>query len=78
MSDHILTLAKAKLFVEYPELYRLFWKDWNAITMVEYEALEYLVKFSSSILLPNVKELSPQSKKILKSYSGGLIIGVQV
>jgi hypothetical protein len=78
MSDHILTLAKAKLFVEYPELYRLFWKDWNVITKVEYEALEYLVKFSSSILLPNVKQVSPQARKILKSYSGVLIIGAHV
>jgi hypothetical protein len=39
MSDHILTLAKAKLFVENPELYRLFWKDWNVITVVEHDAI---------------------------------------
>jgi hypothetical protein len=49
MSDHILTLAKAKLFVENPGLYRLFWKDWNVITVVEHDAIEYLVKFSCAV-----------------------------
>ena len=51
MSDNILTLAKAKLFVDFPEMYIIFSKDWLIIADVEYDALRYLVEHSSRILL---------------------------
>jgi hypothetical protein len=76
MSDHILTLAKAKLFVEYPELYKVFWKDWDAITEIEHDALVYLIKNSSIIFFPNVKSLSSNMLKLLDGYQGVLKIGV--
>jgi hypothetical protein len=76
MSDHVLTIEKAKLFVRYPEIFRIFWKNWDAITEVEYEALKYLVENSNIIYLPNVKSLSTEKAELLKSYRGYLKIGI--
>ena len=76
MADHILTMEKAKLFVTYPEIYKIFWKEWEMITEVNYDALEYLVTNSSYINLPNVKELSSDKMVLLKDYKGYLNIGV--
>lgn len=77
MNDHILTLKKAENFVAWPEIYRIF-NDWNVITEVEYDALEYLVNNAKVIQLPNVKELSPEKIELLKKYKHGLIIGFEI
>ncbi len=75
MDDHILTLEKAKLFVKFPEIYRIFWKDWDVITEVENDALEYLARNGSFIRLPNVKSLTEEQAEILRGFSGYLVIG---
>jgi|LauGreDrversion4_2_1035121.scaffolds.fasta_scaffold1085346_1 hypothetical protein len=75
MSDHSLTLEKAKLFVAYREMYMIFWKDWEAITEVDYDALEYLVNHSSFINLPNVQYLTEDKELLLFKYRGKLILG---
>lgn len=78
MSDSLLTLEKAKLFVDFPEMYLIFSKDWIIITDVEYDALQYLVEHSSRILLPNVTTLGEKEKELLRSYNGYLKIGVEL
>ncbi len=75
MDDHILTLDMAKLFVAYPEMFKIFWKNWDVITEVEYDALEYLVKNGSFIRLPNVKSLTEEQAEILRDFRGYLVIG---
>ncbi len=77
MNEHILTLEKAKSFVAYPEMFLIFWADWHIITEVEYDALEYLVQYSSRINLPNVKSLTDDKIELLKNYKGHLVIGVK-
>ena len=57
MRDSLLTLEKSKLFVDFPEMYVIFSKDWLVVTDVEYDALQYLVEHSSRIFLPNVTKL---------------------
>lgn len=78
MSDSLLTLEKAKLFVDFPEMYIIFSKDWLVITDVEYDALRYLVEHSSRILLPNVTTLGEKEKELLRTYKGHLQIGVEL
>jgi hypothetical protein len=69
-------LDRAKLNVEYPEFALvLIWQSWSCYTDIDYDALEYLVKHSSRILLPNVKEMSVEKKALLRGYNGGLVIG---
>jgi hypothetical protein len=75
MSEHVLTLEKAKIFVSYPEMFKIFWKDWEVIADVDYDALEYLVNNTTYINLPNVKYLSADKVALIKSYRGYLIIG---
>lgn len=76
MSDHILTLRKAENFVAWPEFYRIF-NDWNVITEVEYDALEYLVNNAKVIMLPNVKVLSADKIELLRKYKHYLNIGFE-
>ena len=78
MSDSLLTLEKAKLFVDFPEMYIIFSKDWLIITDVEYDALQYLVEHGSRILLPNVTTLGEKEKELLRTYKGHLQIGVEL
>ena len=79
MEQQIMTLDKAKLNVDYPEFALvLMWQSWTCFTDIEYDALEYLVKHSSRILLPNVKELSEDKKELLRSYIGHLVIGATI
>ena len=75
MNDHILTLDKAMMFINYGEMFRIFWKDWDVITEVEYDALEYLVKNGTYIHLPNVKSLSDDKLELLKDFEGHLVLG---
>lgn len=75
MSESLLTLVKAILFVDFPEMYRIFSEDWLVVTEVEYEALQYLVEHISSILLPNVTLLDEREKELLHTYKGQLQIG---
>lgn len=72
MDEHILTIEKARLFVAYREIYMIFWKDWDIITEVEYDALEYLINNSSMIRLKNVTYLSQDKIELLKKYTGVL------
>lgn len=77
MEAKIMTLDKAKLNVEFPEFALvLMWQSWICYTDIEYDALDYLVKHSSRILLSNVKELTEEKKQLLKGYKGHLVIGV--
>ena len=79
MEQQIMTLDKAKLNVDYPEFALvLMWQSWSCFTDIDYDALEYLVKHSSRILLPNVKELSEEKKQLLREYKGSLEIGVKL
>lgn len=78
MSDSLLTLEKAKLFVDFPEMYLIFSKDWLIITDVEYDALQYSVEHGSRILLPNVTTLGEKGKELLRTYKGHLQIGVEL
>ena len=78
MSEGLLTLEKAKLLVDFPEMYLIFSKDCLVITEVEYEALQYLVKHSSRILLPKVISIGEREKELLRTYEGHLQIGVEL
>lgn len=77
MNDHILTLKRAENFVAWPEFYRIF-NDYNIITEVEYDALEYLVNNAKSIILPNVKYLTADKLQLLKQYKHFLKIGFEI
>lgn len=70
---------RAKLNVEYPEFALVLnWQSWSSYTDIDYDALEYLVKYSSRILLPNINELSEDKISLLKSYKGTIQIGVEI
>ena len=74
-----MDLDRAKLNVEYPEFALvLMWQSWSCYTDIDYDALEYLVKHSSRILLTNVKELTEEKKQLLRGYKGNLVIGVNL
>ena len=74
-----MDLDRAKLNVEYPEFALvLIWQSWSCYTDIDYDALEYLVKNSSRIMLSNVKELSEEKKMLLRGYNGHLVIGVDI
>ena len=72
-----MTLDRAKLNVGFPEFASiLMWQSWGCYTDIEYDALEYLVRHSSRIILPNVKVLTEEKLLLLKCYNGYLEIGV--
>ena len=74
-----MDLHRAKLNVEFPEFALvLMWQSWSCYTDIEYDALEYLVKYSSRIMLSNVKELSEEKKELLRAYKGHLVVGVTI
>ena len=74
-----MDLHRAKLNVEFPEFALvLMWQSWSCYTDIQYDALEYLVKNSSRIMLSNVKELSEEKKALLRGYKGNLVIGVTI
>jgi hypothetical protein len=75
MEEHILTLEKAMELVKFREMYAIFRMDWHINTDVEYDALEYLVKNSSLIDLPNVTSLSDEKMELLKDFKGYLVLG---
>ena len=79
MEQKVMDLDRAKLNVEYPEFALvLIWQSWSCYTDIDYDALEYLVKHSSRILLPNVNELSEDKKSLLRSYKGVIQIGILI
>jgi hypothetical protein len=79
MESKVMDLDRAKLNVEFPEFALvLLWQSWSCYTDIEYDALEYLVKNSSRIMLSNVKELSEEKKELLRGYKGNLVIGVTI
>ena len=79
MEPKVMDLDRAKLNVEYPEFSLvLIWQSWSCYTDIDYDALEYLVKHSSRILLPNVNELSEDKKSLLRSYKGVIQIGILI
>ena len=65
--------------VDYPEFALvLIWQSWSCYTDIDIDALDYLVKHSSRIMLSNVKELSEEKKELLRGYKGQLVIGVTI
>jgi hypothetical protein len=79
MEPKVMDLDRAKLNVEYPEFALvLIWQSWSCYTDIDYDALEYLVKHSSRIMLSNVKEMSEEKKMLLRGYNGHLVIGVDI
>ena len=73
-----MDLERAKLNVDFPEFSLIFsWQSWDCFTDIDYDALEYLVKYSSRILLSNVRELSEVKMQLLKEYNGVLLIGIK-
>ena len=79
MEPKVMDLDRAKLNVEFPEFALvLMWQSWSCYTDIQYDALEYLVKNSSRIMLSNVKELSEEKKALLRGYKGNLVIGVTI
>ncbi len=79
MEPKVMDLDRAILNVEYPEFALvLIWQSWSCYTDIDYDALEYLVKHSSRIMLSNVKELSEEKKALLRNYNGHLVIGVDL
>lgn len=79
MEPKVMGLDRAKLNVEYPEFALvLIWQSWSCYTDIDYDALEYLVKHSSRIMLSNVKEMSEEKKMLLRGYNGHLVIGVDI
>lgn len=75
MNIHVLTLDKAKLYTDYPEIIRIF-NDLNVITDIEFEALNYLVENKKDIFLPNVKELSKEKKEYLEKHQHFIRLGI--
>ena len=74
-----MDLHRAKLNVEFPEFALvLIWQSWHCYTDIDLDALDYLVKKSSRILLPNVKELTEEKKVLLRGYKGPLVIGATI
>ena len=79
MKPKVMDLERAKLNVAYPEFALvLIWQSWSCYTDIDYDALQYLVKFSSRILLPNVIELSEDKKSLLRTYKGAIQIGILI
>jgi hypothetical protein len=79
MEPKVMDLHRAKLNVDFPEFAQVFmWESWDSYTDIEYDALEYLVKNSSRIILSNVKELSEDKKELLRGYKGNLVIGITI
>ena len=71
-----MDFERAKLNCDFPEFALvLIWQSWSCYTDIDYDALEYLVKHSSRIMLSNVKEMSEEKKILLRSYNGHLVIG---
>lgn len=76
METKVMDLDRAKLNCDFPEFALvLMWQSWSCYTDIDYDALEYLVKHSSRILLPNVKSLNEEKRALIKSYKGYLEIG---
>jgi len=79
MEPKVMNLERAILNCDFPEFALvLMWQSWSCYTDIDLDALEYLVKHSSKILLPNVKILAEAKKLILKDYKGHLLIGINI
>jgi hypothetical protein len=79
MEPKVMDFERAKLNCDFPEFALvLIWQSWSCYTDIEYDALEYLVRHSSRIMLSNVKELSEEKKMLLRNYNGHLVIGVDL
>ena len=79
MKPKVMDLDRAKMNVDYPEFALvLIWQSWSCYTDIDIDALDYLVKHSSRIMLSNVKELSEEKKELLRGYKGQLVIGVTI
>jgi hypothetical protein len=79
MEPKVMDFERAKLNCDFPEFALvLICQSWSCYTDIDYDALEYLVKNSSRIMLSNVKELSDEKKMLLRNYNGHLVIGVDL
>ena len=73
MKQRTLKLDDAEHLCKWAEMFRVFWGEWHSYTEVEDDALQYLVDNSFSIILPNVKSISPKQKIIIRGYKKGLL-----
>jgi hypothetical protein len=73
MKQRILKLDDAEHLCKWAEMFRVFWGEWHSFTDIEDDALQYLAEYSYSIILPNVKSLSPNQKMIIRGYKKGLL-----
>lgn len=73
-----LTLDQAQHMVRFSEIFNIFWRDWEVITEVDDDALEFLVANSSKIILPNVKEFTAYQLSLFKEYKGFLKLNKDV
>ena len=78
MQNMILTLDMAMTKVKFREITQILWREWEAYTNIEDDALKYLVDHTRHIYLPNVKVLTNAQKLVLKDFKGLLEIGVEV
>jgi len=73
MKQRTLKLDDAEHLCKWAEMFRVFWGEWHSYTKVEDDAFQYLVDNSFSIILPNVKSISPKQKMIIRGYKKGLL-----
>lgn len=78
MEKKTLNIDMAMTKVKFRELTQILWREWEAYTNIEDDALKYLVDHTRHIYLPNVKVLTDAQKLILKDFKGLLEIGVEV
>ena len=73
IKQRTLKLEDAEHLCKWAEMFLIFWGEWHSYTEIEDDALHYLVEHSFSIILPNVKSLSPKQKKIISEYKKGIL-----
>lgn len=75
MENKTLNLDMAMTKVKFREITQILWREWEAYTHIEEDALQYLVENTRHIYLPNITKLSDAQKLILKDFKGLLEIG---
>lgn len=78
MDNKTLDLDMAMTKVRFREITQILWREWEAYTHVDDDALKYLAEHTHHIYLPNVKVLSEHQKLILKDFKGLLEIGAEL
>jgi hypothetical protein len=78
MENKTLDLDMAMTKVRFREMSQILWREWEAYTNVDDDALQYLSEHTHHIYLPNVKVISDTQKLILKDFKGLLEIGAKL